>query len=572
MKTKTRVLGMLMAVGMVATAAVAIPPALDHVAPDVPVVIGVRDLAHLGESMKHWGSVFGNAEAQQGLMVIDSMLGMDGINAAGSAAGALHFEPGDEQPTPVIVIPVSDFGAFVEGLEGKSGDGVVAIQIMGSTGYAKSLGDGFAAMGPDLDAVTAFDGKAGRLKANETRLGKTAKPAADKADIFVIADVQALRPMLEQGLEQMEQNMSMAAMMGGEAVQAQMDLLTNAAKSVVNDGRTAFIGMGSDDAGVWLDFASQFNDGSETAKVFADQGNAAPLFKNLPNMDYVAAFAFDTSSPGIRGLMTEAAKLNQGMGLGSSMTKLAGLFDGQATVIGTTPGLFAGGLFSNTVQFSSSKNPAALLSSWKQIMSDMNGKTQQGMTFTTTFEENASKIGDTPLHAYAVSMEVDPNDENAMMASMAIQQMTLVFGGEAGPRGYLAQTSKGLYQTMSRNSDLMARVLKGDGDSMASSASIKSVADHLPEERTVEAYLNIKGVLDMVGPLMSMMGGPSIDNVPESLHPLGMSLSTGAGGMHGRLFLPTDVLDMVAKMKEQFGGGEGEWEDVQEEPKSKPRF
>ncbi|MBK7404113.1 MAG: hypothetical protein IPJ41_05650 [Phycisphaerales bacterium] len=572
MKMKTRVLGILCAVGTLSTAALAIPPALDHVASTFPVVIGVRDVGHLGEAMKHWTSVFGGADAQQGLMVVDSIMNMDGINAVGSAAIALNFEAGSEQPTPVVVIPVSNFSDFVEGLQGHAGDGVVAIQIMGDTGYAKDIGGGFAAMGPDLDAVTAFDGKAGRLKSHETRLGKTATTAADKDDLFVIADVQTLRPMLEQGIQQMEQGMSMAAMMGGEAVQAQMELMTNAAKSIVNDGKTAFLGMGSDDAGIWLDFAAQFTDGTETSKVFADQGNAASLFSNLPAMDYIAAFAFDTSSPGIRDIMTQAAKLNQGMGFGSSMTKLAGQSEGQALVIGTTPGLFAGGLFSNTLAFSASKHPDALLDSLKQLITGMDGQTQQGLKFTSSFKENVSTIGSTPVHAYGVAMEVDPNDSNAMMASMAIQQMTMIFGGEAGPKGFVATNDKGLYQTMSRNTELMTRALNGEGDNMAASASIASVADHLPEHRTMEAYVNVKGVLDMVGPLMSMMGGPTLDNIPENLHPLGMSLSTGAGGMHSRIFLPADFLDLVASMKSQFGGGEGDWEDVEDEPKSKPRF
>lgn len=570
MKTQTRVLGMLLAAGLAATPAVAIPPALDRVPAEAPIVIGIRDLNHLFTSVERWTGVFAPEEEMEELAMVEDILGTPGVNADGSAAVVLNFVPGAEEPIPVIIVPVSDYEAFVEAMNGQAGDGVSTLEIEGEEAYARNLGGGFVALGPDFDAVSDFQGESGRLAAHEARLGKNAAAAADDADLFVIVDLQAMRPFLEMGMQQMEQSMAMAGMMGGEAVQAQMEMMMGAARAVVDEGRTAFIGMGSGEDGLWLDFAGQFAEGSDTAGVFAEGGNAGALLNKLPPIDYIAAFAIDTSSEGIRGLMGQMAELNQGMGFGIDVGQMAELVNGQATVIGVTPGLFAGGLFANTVQFTATARPQELLEKSAEMIREMDGQTQQGLKFSTSFEKDAAKAGDTPLHAYGVTMEVDPNDENAMMASMAMQQMAMIFGAEAGPKGFIALTDNGMYQTMSRNTTLMSKALDSGGG-LDSKAGIEAVSKRLPDNRTGVAYVNVKGVTDMVAPMLAMMGGVDLGEIPEDLSPIAMSLSTGGGGMHSRVFMPADVLQLFSDLRTRFQGDD-EWEEIEEEPASKPRF
>ncbi|HZW09630.1 MAG TPA: hypothetical protein VFF69_06985 [Phycisphaerales bacterium] len=572
MKMQTRVLGILAAVGLAACPSLAIPPALDRVPADTPVVIGIRDVSHLSGGIKQWAGMFVPEEEMAPFALAEQLLSTPGLNSEGSAAVAVTFGEDGTPQEPVLVLSVSDYDAFVEAMQGQSGDEVATIRVMEDEGYVKDLGDGFMALGPDFDAVSAFAGEAGQLGSHRERLGEVAAAAAEDADAFVVVDVESMRPFLEQGLEQMQQGMAMAAMMGGEAVQGQMEMMMNAARSVVNDGRTAFVGMSTGESGLSLDLAAQFKDDSQTGSVFAEGGNAAELMEKLPAMEYVFAFAIDTSSEGLRNLMSEASKLNQGMSFGASMGKLAELHDGQAMVVGTTPGLLAGGLFTNTVQYTRSDDPEQLLNAYEEVITGINGEAQQGMKFTTTFERDAAMAGDTPLHAYGLTMDVDPNDENAMAASMALQQMSMIFGGEAGPKGYLALTDGGMYQTMTRNTALITKALEG-GESLDGNAGIGEIAGELPESRTAEAYVNVKGVIDMVAPMLAMMGGGvSFDDVPEDLHPIGASLTTGGAGMHGRLFVPGDVIELFSSIAEQLEGAEDEWEEVEEEPESKPRF
>lgn len=572
---RTRLLGLLMATGLAATGAQALPPALDRVPADTPVVIGIQSLSGLLTDAKHWVGVLAPPEAGMGLAMAEQMLQMPGLNAEGSAAVALAFPDGyDAEPTPIVVLPVSDFGALTEAMQGNAADGVTALNLNNETMYARDLGGGFIAMGPAIELVQHFDGAAGHAEANAARLGARGAKAADDADIFAVIDVQSMRPLLDEGLANMEQQIQFMGMMAGEGIAAQMTAMADAAKAVVADGRTAFIGLGAGDDGMWLDFAGQFADGSDTGEIFKGAGNSAPMFAALPDMDFIFAAAYDTSNPGVRKLMTAATKMRQGMGGGLQTAEMIDLSDGGSMIIGTTPGLFAGGLFANTIQFTASKQPEKLLEAMKAATAGMDGKANEGVLFHTSWQDDAAEVAGHKLDAWSLTMEGDPNDPKGAQAGMALQQATMLFGGQAGPSGFATTTDKGLYSSFAKNSKLMERALTGDGDGdgFASNASVKAVSSHLPEDCTGEAYLNIKGVLDMVTPMLGMMGvGADFTDMPQSMNPIGMGLTTGAGGMHARVFVPADVLEFAGKMAKQMNSAD-EWDEVPEEPDSKPRF
>ncbi len=573
MQMKTRVLGLVMAAGLVTTPALATPPALDRVSTDTAVIIGIKSLTEFSGDLQMWAKAVLPPEASMQMGMMDQMLSLPGLDPDGSAAIAMTFPEGtmDAEPIPTLVLPVADYGAFVEAMQGNPADNISALNMMGDTMYAKDLGDGFMAMSPNMVLVEDFSGKAGQAGAHKARMGERGTSAAEGADIFVIVDVEAMRPMLEKGLEEMKAEMEMAAMMGGDAAAAQIETMTNVADAVVADARTVVVGLGLNDAGVWLDFAGQFAEGSDTGEIFVEAGNSAPLLGAIPNMDYIMAYAFDLSNPGIQGLMAEAAEMNQGMGFSVNTGDMMKHATGQSMVMGTTPGLFAGGLFSNTVQFTASDEPQALFDAMKTSMNEMNGLSQEGMIFNTTFEENTGEAGGRSLSSWGVAMEADPNHENAMATSMALSQMTMLFGGQAGPSGYVTTTDSGLVSTFSKNSKLMEKVLAGD-DSMANNDMIRNAAAHLPADRTAEFYLNIKGVLDMVGPMMAMFApGTDLGDLPEQMSPIAFGLATGGNGMHARVFLPGDVLEFAGAMAQQFGG-DGDWEDMDDEPDSRPRF
>lgn len=579
MKRMTTTLGILLVSGLAATAAMAVPPALDHVPAQTPVIVGISNLQEVTSNVKHWASVFAPPESMQGFMMAQMMLGMPGVNAQGSAAVALTIDPeqmqgGMDAPDPqvVIVVPVSSYSDFIEGFNGQASDGVDAIKLGDSPAFVKNIGDGFAAMSNDQDLVEGFSGDAGQIDAIENRLGPIGTQAADENSVFAIVDVQTMRPFIDEGIDQFKQNMEMAAMMGGEAVEGQMNAMVSAMESVADDGRTALIGLGISDEGISMDFAGQFDPESETGEVFSDYGNSSSLLGTVPNIDYIMAFGFDTTSPKIRKLMMSMAKLNKGMSFGPDMEGLMDHTTGQAMVLGATPGLFAGGLFTNTIQYSRTDNSDDYFKAWNSSMNEMNGKAVNGMLFKTDIADEPVEIAGHEAYPWSLAMEADPNDDNAMAMGMATQQIAMLFGGEPGPKGYAVKAKDGVYTTYARNKALIEKALSGEEGPMTDNAGIQAIALHLPESRTAEGYLNVKGLLDMVMPMMAMFGGPTIDDLPEDMLPIGMSLSTGDAGMHTRIFLPASVLDFSADLIKQFSEPVDVEEDAGDEPEPKPRF
>lgn len=570
---KTRVLGLVLAAGCLSSAASAqIAQALDRVSPDTPIVIGIRDLSELSGDLKRWAGVVAPPEAAMQLGMAEQMLSLPGLNAEGSAAIALSFEPGGEEPVPAIVLPVQDYDAFVEAMQGNPADAVAALNMMGDTVYAKSLGDGYAVISPEMERVEGFAGTAGQLGEHRARMGELGHQAAEGADVFVLVDIQSIRPVLEAAMVNARQQAEFAAMMAGEAAAAQIEAMLSAAETFMNDGRTAVLGMGMGEAGVWLDFAGQFEEGSDTGEVFAGSGDAPQYMTALPNIDYIFAMAADFSAPGIRGLLRQFGEMSQGISMGFNSERLIELNDGQAMVIGKTPGLFAGGLFTNSVQFTASSKPQELLEATREAIAEMDGLTEQGMVFSTSYQEDAAEVAGRSVDAWGFTMAADPNHQDAMAATMGIQQMTMLFGGQAGPSGYMVGTDRGVISTFAKNSRLLERTLQGES-SMAANEMLSAAAEHLPENRTAEFYLNIKGVIDMVAPMMgAMMPGADLSGLPEQMHPIALGVSTGDSGMHARLFVPGDVLEFAGSMAQQFGG-EGEWEDeIEDEPADRPRF
>ena len=70
MQMKTRVLGLVMAAGLVATPAIATPPALDRVSPDTPIIIGIKSLSEFSGDTQKWAKAVLPPEA--GMQIIAS--------------------------------------------------------------------------------------------------------------------------------------------------------------------------------------------------------------------------------------------------------------------------------------------------------------------------------------------------------------------------------------------------------------------------------------------------------------------------------------------------------------------
>jgi len=566
---KCLLMTLLCATGLTAPAtAQDVSDALEFVPANSAVVITTGNMRQTHARLSAWARKLSLNDAQQGLGMAQVLLANQGLNAEGPAAIVIPsveaLQGGMTGPQMVMVLPVANFEQFVFGLGGEAVEGTNRIVAPFGTIFARSLGNGFAAVSTLEAMIGTLDHNGGQAKAHGELHGKTGARMATGSDLLVTANIQTLAPSLREMADGMIDQMGMMAAMGGmggEQMEGFEALIQQVSTGYLRDGRTGVLGLHLGEDGVSLDLGANFTEGSEVAGFFQNKGRPSAHLQKLPSMPFLFAMAMDYSSDGIRTLFSNISELtaNEGGGMGGAdFLQVFQDSQGQAQLIGTTPGLFTGGLFANAVTYTAASDPKALSDSIRAMYADMDGEIVNGIEFETSFEPGTSKINGVDIDSYAIQMRVDPNSPDAMMAQMALQQQMMLMGG-SGPQGYLARTEHGVIQTLSRNSELMGKTLKLDTN-LGSHAGIAKVSPRLPEDRIMEGYLDVSEVVKMVGSFAGMMGF-EVPEMAGGMAPVGMGLSGSDGGMQLRIFVPGEVITSVQKAAEQmqndFGGPAG---------------
>ena len=568
-RVANRVGGICLMTLLAGTAAAEMPAALDRVPADAAVIASVKNLKNFKDSITTLGEIIPDLGDNMGMA--DLMLGLPGLNAEGSVAMAMmSVDEGldfDDDGPMIMIVPVTDYSTLVTGLGGQPSGGIDEFNMHGTVLFSKDIGGGFAAISPMNELLSGFDGKAGQLEAHSARVGKTGQRIGDDSDAFIIFDIEALRPMIEGQLEEMGQKVEMlAAMAGGaqaEQMQGNIEIAEVMGAAFLRDAQVAMIGLSVGDPGIGIDIGAQFKDGSELSGYFQANGNAPSLLKRLPSEKYLFAFAVDTSAESTGKLL---AKLNElalehtpdaaKMG-GANPNWLFDHSDGMAMVFGQ-PASLMGGMLTKTAVFAATNNPQGLVDAHKELSAQLNGQSTQGMTFNTSYQENATEINGTTVDSWTISFKADPNVPGAMQQQQA---MMMAFGPTMGPSGFTAPAESGVIFTFSQDATLMTNALSAAkaGDGLGNDAGIASVAEYLPDNASAVVFIGVANIIDVVGNFAAMMGQPLQIDVPDDLKPIGIGNTTSDGGIRTRMFIPTDVISAFAQLQKmgQGGGGDG---------------
>ncbi|MEL7473188.1 MAG: hypothetical protein AAGK04_07715 [Planctomycetota bacterium] len=551
------------------TAIAGLPAAADRVPAEALVTIAIDDVAEFHDAVTSFLGKLPIPVDDEPLEAIEMLIDADGVNEDGSLAFVIMPET-DE---PVAIAPVDDYNAFVTGFGGNAGGGVDEFEIEGQSFFAKNLGGGYAVVAPRASLIENFDGNAGNMAAHTKSVGKTGAKLAESSNLIVMANIPALAPTLKEGLaEQMEQMAGIAQMMGGaqaDQIEGQMKMMNLVAESFLRDADAGLLGIGFADHGVTLDLAAHFKEGSEIAGFFQQSGDSSSMLSRVPNMDYIFAGAVDASPNGLQTIAKNFAALSDEFNLsqpGFDIGQWLNAGNGFAGIMGKTPAPLMGGLFSNTVYFLSGDG-ADIAGALKNTYAGMDGTSQQGMTFNTSFDAGDVEVEGRTVDAWSLGFELDPNNPNAFQMQ---QGMMMFLGPEMKMAGYGAATDKGYIQTMSQSKTLMAQALESakDGNGLAKADTVRAMAARLPEDRTAEVYVGIDTMLGYAQQIMAMMGGPAQIDVPDNLNPIATGMTTSEGGFRSTTVIPMDVIDTLAKLAAQMGAGGGG--DAQ--PRGNPRF
>lgn len=538
------------------------PEALDRVPADAQAVVVVPALGEMLNDINTINALLGDGGEPMVNLVTAMIRGMPGINLEGSMAAVLSMEEHQEEPDMVLLIPMSDFGAFTNGQEGVNG--VHEMPMGDQTMFLRDLGGGYAVMGEIAEDVREYNGAAGNLKTHAKALGRAGGRIADHNDIFVYVNITQFQDEIAMGLQEMEAQGEMIEMMGGAEAAQGFDQMVSSMKTVANDAMSFAAGLNFDQgAGISFDFGLQFKDGSSSSEYLNNNGNAGKYFANVPNMDYFFAASYDMSGEGIQRFLTEymdmVAKMDTTGAMGGFDLKgiMSGV-KGGIQVMGASDNIM-GGLFTNTLYYAEVDNPKAFIDKTREMYAGMGEQMAGvGMQMNATIDEDATEING--VQAYAFEMAMDMSQMQGMNGGMGgmnpAMMMQMMFGGE-GPSGYMAPAGdNGLIVTMSQNASLLTKAVnasKGKG-SMADVAAIQKTRDMLPDNRIMEMYIGADHLANTAGPMAMMFGLiPEFEPV-DALPPLGMALTADGGGMLFRTVVPMQTIDKAMSIFEEMSG------------------
>jgi hypothetical protein len=484
----------------------------------------------------------------------------------------------------VILIPVTKYEDFLGNFGAKpAGEGKVDTfaSPSGEDAYSKLLGDGYAVMGSDKELVEKFTGKSDAAKSLKARMGKAGEELTDSLDVMAIVNMDRLRPLAEKGMKEMEkQAKERLESAGQESQEKNLAVARWVGEMVVRDTQVIVTGFKFGSTGVTMEATGSFKPDSYLAKTFAGKGNAAPLMSKLPGGNFLWAGAMDLSSPGIRAMMKDLigkAQLPGGDKAAQAAASAMETTEGIGATIGFPVGGAFAGLLTNTVVYTASKDPAASLKSFKDNLVAMNDQKVETLTYKTKFIENASKAGETPIHAWETKFEAADGGE--MPAEMS-QAMPFLFGPQGMPVGYVAVGSGGVYSTYAKNTELMTKALDAaKGDNLSADAMLKQSQGMLPKDRIGEMYVGTKGILDLALPFAAMAGMTvPADKIPEKLPPIAGALSSQDGSLRFTMMVPAPViktgvfLGTEAQKSMQGGGGEEPAKAKPDQGAGQPKF
>ncbi len=452
---------------------------------------------------------------------------------------------GGDVPPALLLLPVSDYAAVAGSLSAADTTGKISAgTAAGEAVFIKKIDGGYAALSPMRSVLENFTGDTGMLAAHEKALGAMGVSVVENSDAALIANIPALAPMIEPGMEQLKGQLGALTMMQGGMAQGLTDSpLDMAMQNFVRDAKVGVLGLKATGMGLTASLAATFKEGSELAKIFEGGGDSTPLLKKLPDVPFLLAYAVDLSSPVARTIIGNTNNLRATTegpmpAVTPGMAAFIDSLSGQSGMIMPNPAGFMGGLLARGVAYYASPTPDALVNQFNTIVTDLNGKTINGQTFSGVFNADSTKIGAQTVSGYSLRMKAAPG-------SMAAGLEGAMYGPTGGPSGFIAKTGAGVVVTTTPDQSLMSITLAASEgkNTLNANRMLSQVQSNLPGKRIFEAYISPRPILDQATPFLAMMGQPlDAAAIPAEIPPVGMSISADGGSMRFDAFIPAPVI------------------------------
>ena len=603
---------------VVAGPAPGLAAALDRVDADAEIVLVIPSLSGLSEAVAEFGATTGLTDFAPDL---DDALGTfkrqmsftQGVDDDGAMLVVVRgvtesleakMNGGGDVPDPkaVMLIPVSDYDAFVKNLGGDPAQNIAEVTMKNDQKSVVKKLDGYALLGDDDEPtlIEAYEG-ADRGQAWVDELTTMLRGYAGDAQSLIYVDLRKLGPVLNEGVskglaefqEQMQQmNADGADPMGMMGVgSTMMKLYSEAARTILDGTEGALFTFNLQDGGLGLTAMLQPAADSELAAFFTPaakdgEGKAmAPgmvskkLLASTPDRPYLYAAVIDQTAFPLDKLVDRIVASLEGEGEGQEAKFLSMYTDslkmmkdtrGVASVFYApeAQGMMTGGLFS-TLTLYGVDDPEAFIAQQKASVEKLGelaiplggmqppagdeaapagqdgagaaGDVQQApaeMRFDTTYADTALRIEGVEVDQYNITMRFPPQ-----MTQQFNPMLAAVAGGGYG--GYIAPKDDTVLVTTVTDPQFITRAIQavGKDEGIGTAGPVARLRDEqLPPDPMMELYVSLDGLGRTANLFLPLLGAGENLVIPDDLPPLAMGAAAdGEGrGVAFRLFVPTE--------------------------------
>jgi len=508
----------------------------------------------------------------------------NGVRKDGDAALViLNHDLEAEQPPTVMLIPVTDYKAFIGNFADAQNDGgfdSIKIGQHGTPAFAASWG-AYAAVAPKKEFLAK---KAEGLKIE----GAAAKLMNDKGvDVAVYVNAKALR---ELALPQLRAHKAEWIAEAEQAVKQEDPKYAPLAKVAVEQGlrfaeeflqgsTAGGFGLTLGKDGISTTLLGEFEPDSYIGKLVGMVKNTdGSLTAGLPAGEYVFYGGFTQNPAVMEQLMTDfVGPIAKELGaLGEGGQKVQEAIDAYKGIVRSMTGASMGFLLDpagmgqpggmvKAVSVIEGDSKVILDAQQKVMaMSEELANLMPGPRQTITLKPAAKTIDGVTLNHIQSVIKVDPKKPEEAMAGQFISAMY----GTNGINQYIgAVDARHVVQILGDDEALMKAVIasaKANEDVLGGQPQVKGVAAQLPQRRAMAFYLALdKAIAAGMQAAAVFTGGAMKIQLPPNLPPIGVTVSTEGSAVRIDSHTPTQLIQSVvqavmqAGMRRGGGGGGG---------------
>lgn len=488
----------------------------------------------------------------------------EGFNDQGELVLAM-FEPvaDDDEPRFLLLVPVSDYNAFLKNLVNAKTEGDLTIFNMPDDDdpiYAVKR-EGYAAISPWKEIIA--------MPAAGPDVPGLAGKQLQSSDFIVYANVKALGakalPELKANRERAMQDLERAFTQGGvkpeyvPAIRAGANQLMNFAERVLAEGQAATLGFTLNEAGLNTTFVGEFEPASYLGQTVASFKNTdGNLLTGLPNVKYFAfgGIALDPAVTTkvfddiVAPVQKELANVPQAQTINSAVsalrTSLESMTSAQTAYAAPTAPPGQQSLIQQVAIFhGDAKKLQAAQREYIKVSNDLFKlmvPPEAANAIQMDLKPDAKQVDGASLDQFTMKFNFD---QNTPEGAQAAQMMNMIYGPN-GSSGFMGPVNDQTYVGVFGGTDpLLAATVtaaKANDATLAQAPHIKAVADQLPKEKLFVYYIAVDNIVNQVLQFMGQMGMNIPLKLPPDMPPVGLSAGTEGGAVRVDAHLSTELI------------------------------